>query len=59
MIEEHAKTAYERKEKPDFLDNLVAHQDSTSSERLSKTNVKALLLNLFSAGTDTSSSVIQ
>lgn len=44
MIEEHAKTAYERKEKPDFLDILVSHQDSTGIERLSKTNVKALLL---------------
>ncbi|KAL3718555.1 hypothetical protein ACJRO7_003649 [Eucalyptus globulus] len=61
MIEEHMATAHERKGKPDFLDILMTNcqENNTGSETLNSTNVKALLLNLFTAGTDTSSSVIE
>ncbi|XVE78992.1 hypothetical protein DITRI_Ditri14bG0022400 [Diplodiscus trichospermus] len=59
MMEEHAKTAQERKGKPDFLDIIMANRENSDGEKLSLTNVKALLLNLFTAGTDTSSSIIE
>ncbi|KAK6925686.1 Cytochrome P450 [Dillenia turbinata] len=56
MIEEHLASSHERKGKPDLLDVVLSHhRESTQDERLSKTNIKALLLNLFTAGTDTSS----
>ncbi|KAL3324781.1 hypothetical protein AABB24_038741 [Solanum stoloniferum] len=59
MFDEHEATTYERKENPDFLDVVMANMDNSEGERLSTTNIKALLLNLFTAGTDTSSSVIE
>ncbi|CAK7330665.1 unnamed protein product [Dovyalis caffra] len=59
MMEEHMATAHERKGKPDFLDVLMASHENLDGERLSFTNIKALLLNLFTAGTDTSSSIIE
>nr|ARQ79447.1 flavonoid 3',5'-hydroxylase [Nelumbo nucifera] len=59
MIFEHKATAHERKGKPDFLDVIYANRDNSDGERLTETNIKALLLNLFSAGTDTSSSIIE
>ncbi|XAR62353.1 Flavonoid 3',5'-hydroxylase [Bertholletia excelsa] len=59
MVDEHSETAHERKGKPDFLDVVMANQNNSEGERLTLTNIKALLLNLFTAGTDTSSSVIE
>ncbi|TYI73559.1 hypothetical protein E1A91_D07G137200v1 [Gossypium mustelinum] len=59
MMKEHEETAYERKGKPDFLDIIMDNRENSAGERLSLTNVKALLLNLFTAGTDTSSSIIE
>ncbi|XP_022756700.1 flavonoid 3',5'-hydroxylase 2-like [Durio zibethinus] len=59
MMVEHAATAHERKGKPDFLDLIMANRENSDEEKLSLTNVKALLLNLFTAGTDTSSSIIE
>ncbi|KAK4762419.1 hypothetical protein SAY86_008187 [Trapa natans] len=59
MIEQHSATAYRRKGKPDFLDQVMANSEMSDGERLNMTNVKALLLNLFTAGTDTSSSIIE
>ncbi|XP_061370789.1 flavonoid 3',5'-hydroxylase 2-like [Gastrolobium bilobum] len=60
MIEEHAASTHIRKVKPDFLDVLLAHHnENTDGEKLTLTNIKALLLNLFTAGTDTSSSIIE
>nr|AFL91704.1 flavonoid-3',5'-hydroxylase [Aconitum vilmorinianum] len=59
-FKEHMATRDERKEKPDLLDVLMDNRDNKSEqERLTDTNIKALLLNLFSAGTDTSSSTIE
>ncbi|XP_042483071.1 flavonoid 3',5'-hydroxylase 2-like [Macadamia integrifolia] len=59
MIKEHQASAHERKGKPDFLDVIFANRENSEGERLSDVNIKALLLNLFSAGTDTSSSIIE
>ncbi|KAK7400972.1 hypothetical protein VNO78_12281 [Psophocarpus tetragonolobus] len=60
IIKEHEKSSHEREGKPDFLDILMANNgEDPSGERLSLSNIKALLLNLFTAGTDTSSSIIE
>lgn len=59
MMEEHMATTHQRKGKPDFLDIIMANRENSDGERLTMTNIKALLLNLFTAGTDTSSSVIE
>nr|BBM28223.1 flavonoid 3'5'-hydroxylase [Clematis patens] len=61
MLKEHESTRHERKEKPDLLDVLLENRDNKAvgEERITDTNIKALLLNLFTAGTDTSSSSIE
>ncbi|KAK1586703.1 hypothetical protein Q3G72_005300 [Acer saccharum] len=59
MIKEHMASTHERKGKPDFLDVVMANREVSDSEKLTITNIKALLLNLFTAGTDTSSSIIE
>ncbi|KAF2291825.1 hypothetical protein GH714_035962 [Hevea brasiliensis] len=59
MMEDHMATTHLRKGKPDFLDVVMANRENSDGERLSITNIKALLLNLFTAGTDTSSSIIE
>ncbi|XP_031495421.1 flavonoid 3',5'-hydroxylase 1-like [Nymphaea colorata] len=65
MIEEHEATREERKGKPDMLDAVMQYRTDNEvkgggdGEKLTMTNIKALLLNLFAAGTDTSSSIIE
>ncbi|CAJ2639452.1 unnamed protein product [Trifolium pratense] len=61
MIEEHVASSHKNpRVKRDFLDILIAHsKEDSDGEKLTITNIKALLLNLFTAGTDTSSSIIE
>ncbi|KAI8525994.1 hypothetical protein RHMOL_Rhmol13G0273900 [Rhododendron molle] len=59
MVTEHTELAHEREGNPDFLDVLMANTENPQGPGLSMTNIKALLLDLFTAGTDTSSSVIE
>nr|AJD25176.1 cytochrome P450 CYP75A57 [Salvia miltiorrhiza] len=61
MLNEHLKSTHVRKAKPDLLDSLLANRDGDHEEeiKLSTTDIKALLLNLFTAGTDTSSSEVE
>ncbi|OMO79261.1 Cytochrome P450 [Corchorus olitorius] len=44
MMQEHAETAPQRKGKPDFLDVIMANTHNSEAEKLTLTNVKALLL---------------
>lgn len=44
MIEEHMASTNERKRKPDFLDIVMANRENSDGERLTITNIKALLL---------------
>lgn len=54
MLREHAATASQREGTPDFVDHLLA--DCSEGEMvLSDANIKALVLDMFIAGTDTSS----
>ncbi|QCD79252.1 flavonoid 3',5'-hydroxylase 1-like [Vigna unguiculata] len=61
MIQDHVASKHKRQNKPDFLDMVMAHygEHDAHGDKLSLINVKALLLNLFTAGTDTSSSIIE
>ncbi|XP_075515913.1 flavonoid 3',5'-hydroxylase 1-like [Primulina tabacum] len=62
MLDEHLESRHKRKNRPDFLDVMLANRDdinSSEEEKLTTTNIKALLLNLFTAGTDTSSSAVE
>ncbi|KAK4763229.1 hypothetical protein SAY86_008997 [Trapa natans] len=60
MIQLHVNAAGDREGKPDFLDILMADGgDSGYPSPLSSNNIKGLLLDLFIAGTDTSSSTIE
>ncbi|WVY92565.1 hypothetical protein V8G54_031653 [Vigna mungo] len=59
IIEEHLKSSHQRIGKPDFLDIVMKNPEDPSQEGLSLSNIKALLLNLFTAGTDTSTSIIE
>ncbi|KAI9196755.1 hypothetical protein LWI28_026736 [Acer negundo] len=44
MIKEHMASTHERKGKPDFLDVVMANREISDSEKLTITNIKALLL---------------
>lgn len=44
MMEEHMASSHERRGKPDFLDVVMANRENSEGERLSITNIKALLL---------------
>nr|BAE72871.1 flavonoid 3',5'-hdyroxylase [Glandularia x hybrida] len=59
MLDKHLESAHKRNAKPDFLDVILANRHNSEGESLTTTNIKALLLNLFTAGTDTSSSTIE
>ncbi|KAL1569295.1 flavonoid 3',5'-hydroxylase [Salvia divinorum] len=64
MLDDRLKSTHKRNDKPDLLDSLLANHDDDSNDdeedcKLTTTNIKALLLNLFTAGTDTSSSIIE
>nr|XP_010932509.1 flavonoid 3',5'-hydroxylase 1 [Elaeis guineensis] len=60
MLREHADTAGEREGRPDFVDYLLASSKSSESEVVvSDTNIKGLVLDMFIAGTDTSSVSIE
>ncbi|CAL5431209.1 unnamed protein product [Camellia sinensis] len=59
MIEEHSFTAHEREGNPDFLDVVMANREVSGGLELTMTNIKALLLNWFIAGTDTSASTVE
>eukprot|EP00253_Pinus_taeda_P008505 PITA_08505 len=61
MIEEHQSTAKQRASKPDFLDIVMSQRDNCNGQggRLSDVHIKALLLNIFTAGTVTSNNVIE
>nr|ATG29931.1 CYP75A77 [Taxus chinensis] len=60
MIAEH-QAAAKKRAAPDFLDIVMSQRDNCDGQggRLSDVHIKSLLLNLFTAGTDTSSSVIE
>ncbi|KAM0953990.1 putative flavonoid 3',5'-hydroxylase [Dioscorea sansibarensis] len=59
MLAEHATTAPERADNPDFIDLVLANRVGDNGETLSDVNIKGLIWDMFTAGTDTSSIVIE
>jgi len=61
MLEEHKAAAQNGGGKKDFLSALLALRNDADGEggKLTDTDMKALLLDLFTAGTDTSSSTVE
>eukprot|EP01018_Ginkgo_biloba_P031421 Gb_10101 [translate_table: standard] len=60
MIQEHQSSSHLRRSQ-DFLDIIMSHRENADGDggRLTDVHIKSLLLNLFTAGTDTSSSIIE
>ncbi|KAI4368649.1 hypothetical protein MLD38_017184 [Melastoma candidum] len=58
LMEEHRTTSHER-HNPDFLDVLMADSTNGGEDALTMANIKGLLLNLFTAGSDAPSSMIE
>nr|AMW36064.1 flavanone 3'-hydroxylase [Paeonia suffruticosa] len=61
ILEEHKKNRDGVKQQNDFLSRLISLKDDVDGEggKLTDIEIKALLLNLFTAGTDTSSSTVE
>ncbi|KAF5196171.1 Flavonoid 3',5'-hydroxylase [Thalictrum thalictroides] len=63
IVKERITTKHERKEKPDLLDALIDCMDNNpladQGVELTETNIKALILDLFIAGGDTTSGSIE
>ncbi|CAL9108104.1 unnamed protein product [Musa textilis] len=59
MVAEHEGTKSDREGRPDLLDTVLANRDGPDEVKLTNDNIKALLLNLFTAGTDTSTGTIE
>ncbi|KAJ3707964.1 hypothetical protein LUZ61_011669 [Rhynchospora tenuis] len=59
MVELHEATASSRKGNPDVLDGLLSHRNAEDGEKITDVNIRALLMDLFTAGSDTSSSSIE
>ncbi|KAF6176806.1 hypothetical protein GIB67_025939 [Kingdonia uniflora] len=61
ILEDHKISGSDGGRHMDFISLLIRMKDDVNAEgvKLTDTNIKALLLNLFSAGTDTSSSTVE
>ncbi|XP_008798387.2 flavonoid 3',5'-hydroxylase 1-like [Phoenix dactylifera] len=59
LLEAHAASAKQRQGKPDFLDVIKANREGEDGQTITDVNIKALVFDLFTAGTDTSSVVIE
>nr|AHZ31753.1 flavonoid 3'-hydroxylase [Viola x wittrockiana] len=58
ILEEHRKNGGGDRKQTDLLSMLISSKES-DGEKLTDTEIKALLLNMFTAGTDTSSSTVE
>ncbi|KAH7677323.1 flavonoid 3'5'-hydroxylase protein [Dioscorea alata] len=60
MLARHAATAKEREGRPDFIDLVLASElRDEEGEKLSYVNIKGLVMNMFKAGTDTSTIIVE
>ncbi|PON70320.1 Cytochrome P450, E-class, group I [Trema orientale] len=61
IVEEHKANVAQNQQHTDLLSTLISLKDDADGEggKLSDTEIKALLLNMFTAGTDTSSSTVE
>uniref|UniRef100_A0A0D9VUC5 Flavonoid 3',5'-hydroxylase n=1 Tax=Leersia perrieri TaxID=77586 RepID=A0A0D9VUC5_9ORYZ len=61
LLAEHAATAGDRAGRPDFVDRLRAAigVDDEDGETITEVNIKGLIFDMFTAGTDTSSIIVE
>ncbi|URD88906.1 Flavonoid 3'5'-hydroxylase [Musa troglodytarum] len=59
LLAEHEATAHERKGRPDVVDLVMANRVDADGVSLSDVNIKAFISDMFIAGTDTSSVIIE
>nr|QLI49053.1 cytochrome P450 family 75 subfamily A polypeptide 109 [Gloriosa superba] len=59
LLADHAACVHERKGRPDFIDLVMENRRGSDGETASDANVKGLILNLFTAGTDPSKVVME
>ncbi|KAK1649829.1 hypothetical protein QYE76_067634 [Lolium multiflorum] len=61
LLAEHAATAEDRAREGrlDFVDKLRASKDDEDGETISEINIKGLIFDMFTAGTDTSSIIVE
>ncbi|KAG6487551.1 flavonoid 3',5'-hydroxylase 1-like [Zingiber officinale] len=60
LLEEHEASKEERKERPDFIDAVMANRrGDNDGETISDANVKGIIFDLFTAGTDTSAIIVE
>ncbi|XP_074585176.1 flavonoid 3',5'-hydroxylase 1-like [Curcuma longa] len=59
LFDEHQRRRESRRGSPDFIDKVMANKESEDGTTISDVNVRALIFDLFTAGTDTSSVVVE
>ncbi|KAJ8467095.1 hypothetical protein OPV22_029647 [Ensete ventricosum] len=59
LLEEHEATKEERRGRPDFIDTIMANREGEDGETITDANVKAIIFDLFTAGTDTSAVIVE
>ncbi|KAJ8466363.1 hypothetical protein OPV22_028915 [Ensete ventricosum] len=59
LLTEHEATTHERKGRPDVVDLVMANRVDADGVSLSDVNIKAFISDMFIAGTDTSSVIIE
>ncbi|CAL9167340.1 unnamed protein product [Musa hybrid cultivar] len=59
LFEEHEAAKGERQGRMDFIDKVMANKVTEDGETISEVNVKALIFDLFTAGTDTSAIIVE
>ncbi|KAJ0978988.1 hypothetical protein J5N97_014462 [Dioscorea zingiberensis] len=60
LLDEHAASAAEREGRPDFIDLVMASKlRDDDGETLSDVNIRGLISNMFAAGSDTSSVIVE
>nr|QLI49056.1 cytochrome P450 family 75 subfamily A polypeptide 110 [Gloriosa superba] len=52
MLADHAASAKEREGRPDFIDLVMQNRTGSDGETVSDVNIKGLILDMFTAGTD-------
>ncbi|KAJ1697695.1 hypothetical protein LUZ63_006207 [Rhynchospora breviuscula] len=59
MLEEHSATAKQREGRPDFIDLIMSNRVGEDGDTITDTNIKGLIFDMFTAGTDTSSIITE